>query len=123
MVGARIFTPFQTTLMSTQPPVQCVPGLFPWGKAAEAWCCSTTVKEREELYLYSPLGLRGLFYGEIYLLPFHLTHRRGLYTKFPQHCKLYAKSVNCAMKCEVFRNCDKLLKAKNAVFLYRVSQT
>jgi hypothetical protein len=28
---------------------------------------STEVKERVELYLYSPLGLRGLFWGELYL--------------------------------------------------------
>jgi len=27
------------------------------------------VKKRVELYLYSPLGLRGLFYGELYLSP------------------------------------------------------
>jgi len=34
--------------------------VFPAGKAAG-------VKERVELYIYSPLGLRGLFYGERYL--------------------------------------------------------
>jgi hypothetical protein len=28
---------------------------------------STKVKERVELYLYSPFGLRGLFCGELYL--------------------------------------------------------
>jgi len=28
---------------------------------------SAEVKERVELYLYSPLGLRDLFWGEIYL--------------------------------------------------------
>jgi hypothetical protein len=28
---------------------------------------SAEVKARAELYLYSPLGLRGLFYGEFYL--------------------------------------------------------
>ena len=28
---------------------------------------SAEVKERVELYLYSPLGLRGLFWGELYL--------------------------------------------------------
>jgi hypothetical protein len=27
---------------------------------------STEVKERIELYLYSSLGLRGIFYGELY---------------------------------------------------------
>jgi hypothetical protein len=29
---------------------------------------SAELKERVELYLYSPLGLRGLFWGELYLL-------------------------------------------------------
>jgi hypothetical protein len=29
---------------------------------------SAEVKERVQLYFYSPLGLRGLFYGEIYLV-------------------------------------------------------
>jgi hypothetical protein len=33
---------------------------------------SAEVKERVELYLYFPLGLRGLFWGEIYLLPLPL---------------------------------------------------
>jgi len=28
---------------------------------------SAEVKERVEIYLCSPLGLRGLFYGELYL--------------------------------------------------------
>ena len=29
------------------------------------------VKERVELYLYSPLGLLGLFWGALYLLPIY----------------------------------------------------
>ena len=45
----------------TQPPLQWIPVLFRGGKAAEAWRWPTTpssaeVKEREQLYLYSPSG-------------------------------------------------------------------
>jgi hypothetical protein len=46
----------------THSPVQWVPGLFPGAKAAETWRWTPTpgiaqVKERVELYLYSPSGL------------------------------------------------------------------
>jgi hypothetical protein len=45
----------------TQPPVQRVPGLFPRGKAAGAWCSpfvpsNVEVKERVQLYLYCSSG-------------------------------------------------------------------
>ena len=44
-----------------QPPIQWVPVLFPGGKTAGAWPSPSTpssaeIKERVELYLYSPSG-------------------------------------------------------------------
>ena len=53
--------PFKPALRPTQPPMQWVTGLFPGGKAARSWSWSPTpfsaeVKERVELYLFSPSG-------------------------------------------------------------------
>jgi hypothetical protein len=53
--------PSSLALKPTQLPEQWVPGLFPWSKMDRVWCWPLTpysdeVKERVELYLYSPCG-------------------------------------------------------------------
>jgi hypothetical protein len=53
--------PTRPALGPNQPPVQCLPDLFPVIKRPECgvnqpFLCSAEVKEREELYLYSPSG-------------------------------------------------------------------
>jgi hypothetical protein len=50
-VEARFFAPIQAGLGPTQPLVQWLPGFFSGGKGALS---SAEVKERVQLYLYSP---------------------------------------------------------------------
>jgi hypothetical protein len=71
--GARFSAPVQT-----QPPLEWIQGLFPGGKAAGAWRWPPTpsiieVKERVELYLYSPPGPSWpvLEWSIPLLLPYH----------------------------------------------------
>jgi len=56
-VGAR-FSALMPALGPTQPPLQVVPSLFPGGKVAvdHPPPYSAEVKERVDLYLYSPSG-------------------------------------------------------------------
>ena len=68
--------PSRTALETIQPPIQWVPGLFPGVKTAGAWRWPPTpsiaeVKERVELYLYSPSGSSWPVLGRN--LPFTLT--------------------------------------------------
>ena len=65
--GARFSAHIQTRPGATQPPVQWLPGLYL--RSTEVGVgfdhppppTGSEVKERVELCLYSPLGLRGLF--------------------------------------------------------------
>ena len=55
---------------------------------------SAKVKERVELYLYSPLRLRGLFYGELYLY-LYFTYAFIGPTKIPQEqCHIFPEHMS-----------------------------
>ena len=67
-------------------------GVFPGDKAAEAWRwpptpSTTEVKERGELYLSSPLGLRDLFWGKLYLYFYCTLHNLQTQNEFYQILK------------------------------------
>jgi hypothetical protein len=67
--------PFRPALGPTQLPIQWVPGL-PGGKAAGVWRYQPTpssaeVKERKELYLYTPSGPSWSVLGQTLPLPLH----------------------------------------------------
>ena len=69
-------------LWPTQPPIQWVPDLFPGGKTAGAWrspptLSSAKVKERVELFFYSPPGPSWPFIGRTLPLPLLCLHGHG----------------------------------------------
>jgi len=65
--GRDFLHPYRLVLGSTNPPVQWVPGPFPRGKAGRLPTPSITkIKEREELYLYSPSGPSGPVLEQIF---------------------------------------------------------
>ena len=77
--------PSRPTLGPTQPRVQRVPSLCPGDKATGTWCwpptpSSAEMKERVELYVYSPSGLSWPVLG--WTLPFTFTCNSGLCLKF-----------------------------------------
>ena len=102
--------PSRSALGSTQPPMQWEPGL-PRGKAAGAWCwpptsSSAEVKERVELYLYSPSGLSWPVIGWTLPLPLpndvllgvclnQALKSRPLFSQKLQNCSSNADSAIC----------------------------
>jgi len=71
--------PSRPVLGPTVTVVQWIPGLFP-GEGVKGpdrgvdhlSASSAEVKERVKLYLYSPLGFCGLFWGDLYLYVFNI---------------------------------------------------
>ena len=76
--GERVFPhPSRPALRPTQPPIQWV---FPEGKAVEAWRwipaphLALRLKKKWSYTSTAPLGLCGLFWGELYLVPFNTSY-------------------------------------------------
>jgi len=80
--GFRFSTPIQNGPGSH--PASCMMGVsVSFLELNWLWCCvhhppysSTEVKERVHLYLYSPLGLYGLFQVKLHLLSLRLVYLR-----------------------------------------------
>jgi hypothetical protein len=95
--GGEIFrTSPDRSSSPTQPPIQCVTRLFPGNKAAGAWRwpptpSSAEVKEKVELYLYSPTGPSWPVLGRNWPLPLHLLSIHSVYL-----CVLYGNSEQTA---------------------------
>ena len=79
--GGRDFPhPYRPALWPTQPSVQWVPDLCrglkrPGRDVDHPSPPSAEVKERVELYVYSPVGIRGLFCGELYFYLYFIMHK------------------------------------------------
>jgi len=71
--GQDLPHPSRSALGPTKPSLQWIPGLFPVGKVAGAWCSTpspsmTDVKERVQFHLYSPFGHSWSALGKQYAL-------------------------------------------------------
>ena len=84
----------------SQPPVQCIPGLFPGGKAVGALRCpptptSTEVTERAKLQLYRPLppGLSWSVLGQPLPLPIRNTKLFLALLLHLVYCNLFFQSL------------------------------
>jgi hypothetical protein len=89
-ISRDLFCILTMTYCVTQPPVQWILDLFPRSKAAEAWHwphtpSSAAVKERVELYIYSPSGPWSSVPGWTLLIRFYV---------------IYVVVCRCQLKCD-----------------------
>ena len=81
-MGARFSAPVQTG-PGTNPPsytmgTRSFPGVKRTGRGVDhAPPSRAEAKERVELYFYSRLGIRGLFYGEVYVAAYCKDHSQS----------------------------------------------
>ena len=84
---------------------------------------SSEVKERVQLYIYSPLGLRGLFQGCLYLVPLPLSTRKVTWWGMKYECGVLwnvtgkKRSTSLGRKCHPSANLSTTYPRTTAIGL------